>query len=208
MHLSKLTGIEIPYFSLINLEQINNLPLQHYNKSDKAFVIKRFDRDIVDGQMTKHHIEDFCQILNLRAQNKYDGNISIILKTIKDFSFQPEKDIEEFFRRMTVCVLMGNGDMHLKNWSLIYNNGQPKLSPAYDILSTIPYIKNEKFALNINKGKRLFIDFNYKNINKICHFLELPFFDIKNVIDETRDIFLQNWHKEKITYIYPMMSLL
>lgn len=197
MYLSKLSGIDIPDFSLVKLEQINNLPLKIYNNSDRAFVIKRFDRNFIDGKMEKYHIEDFCQILNIRALNKYDGNISVILKTIKDFSFQPEKDIEEFFKRMTVCVLMGNGDMHFKNWSFIYNNGKPKLSPAYDILSTIPYIKNEKFALNINKGKRLFIDFNYKTINKICNFLDIPFFEIKNIVDETKEIFLQNWNKEK-----------
>ncbi len=52
-------------------------------------------------------------------------------------------------RRLTFSTLIGNGDMHLKNWSLIYPDRRTAaLSPAYDFASTIPYIKGDRFALN------------------------------------------------------------
>jgi serine/threonine-protein kinase HipA len=49
--------------------------------------------------------------------------------------------ISEFIRRLVFRTLIGNADMHLKNWPLIYpDTHTPALSPAYDLLSTIPYI--------------------------------------------------------------------
>ena len=50
----------------------------------------------------------------------------------------------EFVRRLVFSVLIGNGDTHLKNWSLLYPDGRtPVLSPAYDFVATLPYITGD-----------------------------------------------------------------
>ena len=55
-------------------------------------------------------------------------------------------------------ILLANGDAHLKNWSLLYQDQvTPRLSPAYDIVTTSVYIDNEtQFALNLGKAKEWF----------------------------------------------------
>ena len=70
-----------------------------------------------------------------------------------------DADIVEFIRRLTFSALIGNGDMHLKNWSLIYpDRRNASLAPAYDFVSTIPYIRSDQFALNVSRSKA-FSDF-------------------------------------------------
>ena len=63
----------------------------------------------------------------------------------------------DFVRRLTLSVVMGNGDMHLKNVSLIYTEGgdTPELAPNYDLLSTVPYIPTDGLALSLG-GERAF----------------------------------------------------
>ncbi|ESX61433.1 hypothetical protein X759_35345 [Mesorhizobium sp. LSHC420B00] len=63
----------------------------------------------------------------------------------------------EFVRRLALTVITGNGDMHLKNWSLIYrgNGFKPALSPIYDLLSTVPYLPADAMALSLG-GERSF----------------------------------------------------
>jgi serine/threonine-protein kinase HipA len=61
----------------------------------------------------------------------------------------------EFIRRLVFSVIIGNGDMHLKNWSMLYQNPQePKLSPGYDFVPTIAYIEDDTLALNLGGTKR------------------------------------------------------
>jgi serine/threonine-protein kinase HipA len=60
----------------------------------------------------------------------------------------------EFFRRLVFSVLIGNGDMHLKNWSLLYPDRRtPVLSPAYDFVATLPYIPNDTLALTFGGSR-------------------------------------------------------
>ena len=60
-------------------------------------------------------------------------------------------------RRLALAVMTGNGDMHLKNWSLIYRGDgrTPALAPIYDVHSTVPYIPADSMALSLD-GERSF----------------------------------------------------
>ncbi len=63
-------------------------------------------------------------------------------------------DVQQFARRLLVNVLLANGDAHLKNWSLLYADQlTPRLSPAYDIVTTRVYIEEEKSYASIWGGK-------------------------------------------------------
>src|SRR3546814_4050742 len=77
------------------------------------------------------------------AEDKYENasyrSILSVLAIESD-----EESAVQFIRRLTYSVLIGNGDMHLKNWSLIYpDRRRPILAPAYDLLSTLPYRSEE-----------------------------------------------------------------
>ncbi len=67
------------------------------------------------------------------------------------------KDIQQMARRLLINILLGNGDAHLKNWTLIYHDGySPCLSPLYDVVFTVPYIEHDNLALKMTASKQWF----------------------------------------------------
>jgi len=152
MRLAALIGIDIPDIKLVELNKLDNLPQINLPDEELAFAIKRFDRD---GDI-RIHMEDFAQILVKYPHEKYNSaNYEQIGKIIYEFSGDGLADAQQFARRLLVNILLANGDAHLKNWSLLYaDQVTPRLSPAYDILTTSVYIDGERhFALNLGKTK-------------------------------------------------------
>nr|WP_284047950.1 type II toxin-antitoxin system HipA family toxin [Marinobacter sp. ATCH36] len=153
MSLASLAGINIPDIKLVALDKLDNLPPINLPEEKQAFAIRRFDRD---GQK-RIHMEDFAQVLVKYPHEKYSpANYEQIGRVVYDYSGDGLADAQQFARRLLVNILLANGDAHLKNWSLIYpDQVAPRLSPAYDIVTTRVYIENEsEFALNLGKNKR------------------------------------------------------
>ncbi len=101
-------------------------------------------------------MEDFAQVLVKYPHEKYStANDEDIARVIYDYSSQGLSDTQQLAKRLLVNILLANGDAHLKNWSLLYPDKiPPRLSPAYDIVTTSAYFKNEtQFALNLGKTK-------------------------------------------------------
>ncbi len=193
MTLAKLVGIEVPLIDLVDVTSIENIPGGIDKLGPKAFVIERFDR-LPDGGLI--HIEDFAQVFGVFADDKYKtANMRNIAKVLAAESDQD--DIAELVRRMTFSTLIGNGDMHLKNWSLIYpDRTNAALAPAYDFVSTIPYIKNEAAALKVSRNKA----FDTFSEDELKHFAGKAALPEKLVLDTARDTverFREVWGKEK-----------
>ena len=134
-------GIDTPPHSLIKLKD-----------ETWAYIIKRFDRE----RGVKKHQEDFCQILGVGEERKYNGTVEQIAERLAVISEVPGLDLQLFFERLLFFFLIGNGDAHLKNFSITYNQeGSIRLAPAYDIVSSRLAIPNEKeeLAISIN-GKK------------------------------------------------------
>ena len=103
-------------------------------------------------------MEDFCQLDLRLTQDKYKGSYERCAKVIERYSYQPKLDMTELFMRIVFSFVVGNSDMHLKNFSLIETHkasGVYKLSPAYDLLpiNVIMPEDTEEFALAMN-GKK------------------------------------------------------
>jgi len=103
---------------------------------ETALIVKRFDRT-ADGR--KLRAEDFAQILcKPRGQDfagKYDASYEDVAAVIKSHSVRPDIDLARLFRRLLVFALIGNGDAHLKNFTLLERPEGLRLSPAYDIVN-------------------------------------------------------------------------
>lgn len=114
-----------------------------------CYIIKRFDR--LDG--TKLHTETVFQILG--AEDKYRGSLEHVGKVIRAHAANVGLDSINFFERALLCFLIGNGDMHLKNWAILTNReGTIAFAPCYDFVSSKVYIPDEAdSALTIN-GKQ------------------------------------------------------
>nr|WP_136249621.1 type II toxin-antitoxin system HipA family toxin [Ningiella ruwaisensis] len=152
MSLAALAGVDIPEIKLVDLDKLDNLPQINLPDEKQAFAIKRFDRN----DNLRIHMEDFAQIFVKYPHEKYTAaNYESIGKVIYNFSGDGLTDAQQFARRLLVNILLANGDAHLKNWSLLYpDKVTPRLSPAYDIVTTNVYIQNEaKYALNLSKTK-------------------------------------------------------
>ena len=155
MSLAALAGVDIPAIRLIELDKLDKLPQINLPDEMLAFAIERFDRE---GN-TRIHMEDFAQVLVKYPHNKYDSaNNEQIGKVIYDYSGDGLADAQQFARRLLVNILVANGDVHLKNWSLLYQDQvTPRLSPAYDIVTTSVYMEGEtEYGLNLGKTKEWF----------------------------------------------------
>jgi len=193
MTLARLIGMDVPAIELVNTGEIKNLPAGIETLEGQAFAIERFDR-LQDGG--KVQIEDFAQVFNIYPKNKYKKasirNIAEVIGIEGD-----EEDIAEFIRRLTFNTLIGNADMHLKNWSLYYpDRRNAAIAPAYDFVSTIHYIPDEEAGLKFSRTKR----FDGFSIDELKHLSAKALLSEKLVIEtarETVDLFHQYWQSEK-----------
>lgn len=152
MMLAAMVGVEIPDIRLVSLDKLDNLPDINLPDEELAFAIRRFDRDGAE----RIHMEDFAQVLVKYAHEKYgSANYEQIGRILYQYSGQALTDVQQLARRLLSNALLANGDAHLKNWSLLYQDRlTPTLAPAYDIVATRAYIANEReFALNLGKTK-------------------------------------------------------
>lgn len=123
-----------------------------------AYITRRIDRRWNQDSMQMLAMEDFCQLDLRLTEDKYRGSYERCAKIITMYSSRIGIDMAEFFVRLVFSFIVGNSDMHLKNFSLIETregSGEYVLSPAYDLLpvnANMPEDK-EQFALPMN-GKK------------------------------------------------------
>jgi len=152
LELARRAGISVPENKLVEVNSIKGLPEQAHTVESKALAVKRFDR-LPDGKPV--HMEDFAQVFGEFPNNKYKfhsyANIAAVL-----WAEIGEDAVIEFVRRLVFSVIIGNGDMHLKNWSLLYPDRRtPALSPGYDFVATLPYIPGDTLALSFGDSRSL-----------------------------------------------------
>ncbi|VGO14087.1 hypothetical protein PDESU_02644 [Pontiella desulfatans] len=118
-----------------------------------AFITKRMDRD---GE-NKLHMEDMCQLTDRLTEQKYRGSLEQVGKAVLRHCDNSLFDALRFFEVSVFCFLTGNSDMHLKNFSLLYQPGDTvNLSPAYDLVPTQLLLPEdeEESALTVNGRKK------------------------------------------------------
>ncbi|MDN5683139.1 type II toxin-antitoxin system HipA family toxin [Corynebacterium glyciniphilum] len=118
-----------------------------------AVVSTRWDREFIDGDVLRIHQEDLCQAMHIHPDNKYTSDGGPQAHEIAQFlkKSAPDQRLHEDFTRLLILnVLLGNPDAHAKNYSLIHPiDGPPRLAPAYDIASILPYKPDSTLAMKI-----------------------------------------------------------
>ncbi len=156
MHLAEKAGINTARHTLLRTES-----------GQLVYVTKRFDR--VDKK--KAPMEDFCQLAGKLSADKYKSTIEAAGLLISKYSSPSSKttDLITFFDIAIFSFLVGNSDMHLKNFSIIKDEeNQYKLSPAYDLMSTnlaMPSDK-EEVALSLHKKKHRLSRYDFVSFGK------------------------------------------
>lgn len=140
MRMAVAVGIEVPVHGLVRAVD-NSL----------AYFIKRFDREGRD----RLPVEDFAQLSGESRETKYDSSMEKVTAVLDQFCTFPALERVKLFERTLFSFLVGNEDMHLKNFSLITRNQKVELAPAYDFLNTTIALNaaKEEMALPV-KGKK------------------------------------------------------
>jgi serine/threonine-protein kinase HipA len=141
------------YFCL-KAAQLCQLDVPQYRLSENALalVIDRFDLR-PDG--TYRGFEDFCVLNARRTDQKYSGSYeSSIMKRFAEFanSSHVGEDLERLFTLIVINCALRNGDAHLKNFGIIYDDvqGEARLAPVYDLVTTSVYLPKDSIALTLN----------------------------------------------------------
>lgn len=144
MSIARAAGIAVPEF--------------HLSKNRELFVMRRFDRTAAGGAIG---FEDMAVLMGLSATRKYDSSYERIAKAILLYC-SPEHHpaaLAQLFDQVVVSCVVGNGDAHLKNFGVLYDDpheGTVRLAPAYDILNTTAYLPEDGLALQLGGSKSLF----------------------------------------------------
>jgi serine/threonine-protein kinase HipA len=189
MELARRVDISVPETALIPINKVSGLPSGIHAIGKHAYVIKRFDR-AANGEPV--HIEDFAQVFGVHPERKYDRasyrNIAEVIWTEMG-----EVGIVEFLRRLVFSVLIGNADMHLKNWSLIYSDRRSAaLAPAYDFVSTIAYLPDDRLALTFVDSKQ-FSSVSNDQFERFAAKARLPTKLTLDTVHETVARFAETW---------------
>jgi serine/threonine-protein kinase HipA len=117
-----------------------------------ALVIDRFDLRM-DG--THRGFEDFCVLNGRRTDEKYRGSYETsVMKRFGQFanSTHVNEDMEKLFTLIALNCALRNGDAHLKNFGIVYDDvqGEARLAPVYDLVTTSVYLPKDSMALTLN----------------------------------------------------------
>jgi len=193
MQLARAVGIETAESGLVQVGEIERLPRVFQKGKANALWVKRFDR----AEHLRVHMEDFNQLYGQFPEEKYKNfsyaNMAGDLARIADL-----EAVQEFVRRIVLSAAIGNADMHLKNWTLLYPDGRtPKLSPAYDLVSTIAYIDDFTTALSVVSKERDVRNFDEKLLRRFAAKALVPDRAISDVALETSERLVRVWEEIK-----------
>lgn len=145
------------YFCLLAARQCGlDVPSFRLAEDGDALVIDRFD---IRGDGSYRGFEDFCVLNARRTEEKYRGSYETsILKRFHQFSTSPQvhEDLERLFVLIALNCALRNGDAHLKNFGVVYDDplGEVRLAPVYDLVTTSVYLPRDTMALTLNGSTR------------------------------------------------------
>jgi serine/threonine-protein kinase HipA len=143
-------GIDVPEHRPIPVSSIQGLP-EGIDGLGNAYAVKRYDRTDDGGLI---HQEDFAQVLSAYPGDKYKAPSMAPIAGIVAEACGPD-DAQELVRRLVFSIGAGNGDLHLKNVSLVYPDGRtPRLAPGYDFVPTARYVPGDGLAIPVVRTKR------------------------------------------------------
>jgi len=195
MNLAARVGIEVPETRLVPVDLIANLP-RGMGVADgrNALAVRRFDR-LEDG--TPVHVEDFAQVLGVYPEQKYVGAAYTGIAEVVGRE-TGDDGVCEFVRRLVFCTLIGNGDAHLKNWAVIYPDRRtPSLAPAYDLVSTVALLDDDRMALEWRPRVRGFADLADAILRQLAASARVPQRPVVRAARQTVERFMEVWGAAK-----------
>ncbi len=131
------------------------VPSVSLSRNRRILVVERFDLG-ADGLYLG--CEDFCVLSGMRAHGRYDGSYELVAKRIRQFvsAEHQQESLEQFFAMLALSCALENGDAHLKNYAVVYQDvdAPVRLAPVYDVVSTTLYRSRDVLALTMADSKQ------------------------------------------------------
>lgn len=175
-NLPEFENLAMKMAEFIGIKTVPNALIK--NQGQYFYITKRVDRKFASAnQMQMYAMEDFCQLAERLTADKYKGSYEKCGRIIKEYSSQVGLDMAEFFIRVVFSFLIGNSDMHLKNFSLIESepgNRLFRLSAAYDMLPVNVVLPEdqEQMALTLNGKKKKLKRQDFMTLAERCGIVE------------------------------------
>lgn len=174
------------------------VPTPEFYISDdkKMFIMKRFD---ISQDESYLGFEDMCVLTARGTEQKYDGSYEEVSRVIKDV-ISPQKRKESLkilFKALVMNHLLKNGDGHLKNYGILYENDfqDSYLAPIYDVITTTIYLKNDIPALRLSDGKLWWKQKTYQTFAKQSCGLSNAEYD--TILDECKEAIIKTKNEIK-----------
>jgi serine/threonine-protein kinase HipA len=196
---AQASGVEMPRTRLGKVGEIVDLPAGIPTGDGSVFLIERFDRR--EGEC-RVHMEDMAQILDRPpGTHQFNGShegLGAILAALC-----PE-DLQEYVRRLVFCVLAGNTDAHLKNWSVLYPDARrPRLSPAYDLVASVLYTPSLEDCLALPlDGSRRFEDVQLASFYRLASVSGLSCAEVSAWVGEAASAVREAWRSMAASWLF------
>jgi serine/threonine-protein kinase HipA len=177
------------YFCLLSAKALGLVvPELQLSDDGLALVVKRFDLR-PDGSYLGY--EDFCVLNGFTTAEKYKGGYETrLFKRVREFIDidQRPRALEDVFKLFVLNCAIRNGDAHLKNFGIVYDDvtGPARLAPVYDLVSTLPYLPKDLMALTLN-GSTTWPDRRALTVLGQTR-SDLPLQAVNRIFEETADV--------------------
>lgn len=184
MRWAAATGFEVPETDVVSASDLEDMPPHLEWSEANAYVCRRFDRA---DEGLPIHIEDFGQVFGapVTHEAKYDSyGYLAIARALSAIAGREEMIV--FLQRLVFDILCGNGDSHIKNWSLIYRDRvHARLAPAYDIVPTVLFPRYDQALALDFVGVTGFTEITRDRFRQFAKKLDMPPTDLLAIVDET-----------------------
>ena len=171
--------------------------LVFFPSAEPAYIVRRFDHDNkTEGKLS---LEDFCQLAgrsrSVHGENyKYTGSYEELGRLLRQYCPAYRIEIEKLFAQVLFNYICGNGDAHLKNFSLLESSfGDHLLSPCYDLLCTSLHLPNEtRTALD------LFDDFETESYQRNGFYKRTDFLELAaryGILPKRAEVIIERFQK-------------
>lgn len=157
---SAYPGLPINEFVCMSIAREAGIPVAEFHLSDdhNRFVMRRFDRTPTGAALG---FEDAAVLMGMNAESKYDSSYEHVAMVLAAYCEPATRtaSLAQFFDQVALSCMVGNGDAHLKNFGVIYTDttsNDVRISPAYDIVCTTCYLRDDALALSLNGNQNLF----------------------------------------------------
>jgi serine/threonine-protein kinase HipA len=180
---ARACGFEVPECRLHRVEDLVGFVRELARPGSSVLALRRYDR----AGEERIHQEDFAQVVGLQPEEKYEQvTYDALARLVREIL--GEDGLKEYLRRLAFVIGSGNGDAHLKNWSLIYPDRiRARWSPLYDQVSTIAWLPERTLALKLAGVK----EFNRLDVDGLRRLAQKAGLDPEKTVDIVLDTLVQ-----------------